>query len=102
MRAGLRYVRHAPELRAIFIRTGVFILCASALWALLPFALCPLWWRFGLPHAAMLPFLCLPLALALVRAVFRNSPGVIYNRFLAKAAALHLIFGLLLGVGFAW
>src|SRR5262249_43339692 len=36
MRAGLRYVRHAPELRATLIRTGVFILCGSALWALLP------------------------------------------------------------------
>src|SRR5262249_53360141 len=36
MRTGLRYVRHAPELRATFIRTGAFILCASALWALLP------------------------------------------------------------------
>ena len=36
MRAGLRYVRHAPELRAALVRTAVFILCASALWALLP------------------------------------------------------------------
>ena len=36
MRAGLRYVRHAPELLAVFVRTGAFILCASALWALLP------------------------------------------------------------------
>jgi MFS family permease len=36
MRAGLRYVRHAPELLAAFARTGAFILCASALWALLP------------------------------------------------------------------
>jgi MFS family permease len=36
MRAGLRYVRHAPELRAALVRTGVFIVCASALWALLP------------------------------------------------------------------
>jgi MFS family permease/quinol monooxygenase YgiN len=36
MRAGLRYVRHAPELLAAFVRTGAFILCASALWALLP------------------------------------------------------------------
>ena len=36
MRAGLRYVRHAPELFAVFVRTGAFILCASALWALLP------------------------------------------------------------------
>lgn len=36
MRAGLRYVRHAPELRAALVRTAAFIGCASALWALLP------------------------------------------------------------------
>jgi MFS family permease len=36
MRAGLRYVGHAPELFAILVRLGVFILCASGLWALLP------------------------------------------------------------------
>ena len=36
VRAGLRYARHAPELLAAFLRAGVFILCASALWALLP------------------------------------------------------------------
>jgi MFS family permease/quinol monooxygenase YgiN len=36
MRAGLRYTRYAPELRAALVRTGVFILCGSALWALLP------------------------------------------------------------------
>jgi MFS family permease/quinol monooxygenase YgiN len=36
MRAGLRYARHAPELRNVFVRTGVFAVCASALWAMLP------------------------------------------------------------------
>jgi MFS family permease len=36
MRAGLRYVRHAPELRAVLVRSGVFIFCGAALWALLP------------------------------------------------------------------
>jgi MFS family permease/quinol monooxygenase YgiN len=36
MRAGIRYVRNAPEVKAVLIRTGVFIFCASALWALLP------------------------------------------------------------------
>jgi MFS family permease len=34
--AGLRYVRHAPELRAVLARSGAFILAGSALWALLP------------------------------------------------------------------
>src|SRR5204863_357425 len=36
MRAGLRYARHAPELRNVLVRTGVFAACASALWAMLP------------------------------------------------------------------
>ncbi len=36
MRAGIRYTRHAPSLHTVLIRIGVFILCSSALWALLP------------------------------------------------------------------
>src|SRR4030095_10250929 len=36
MRAGVRYVRHNPELRAVLLRTGVFVSCASALWAMMP------------------------------------------------------------------
>jgi MFS family permease len=36
IRAGIRYVRHAPALRAVLIRTGLFVLFASALWGLLP------------------------------------------------------------------
>jgi len=35
-RAGLRYARHAPPLAAVLVRTGLFMLCASAFWALLP------------------------------------------------------------------
>ncbi len=36
MRAGLRYVRHSPELRTVLLRTGIFVISASALWAMLP------------------------------------------------------------------
>jgi MFS family permease len=36
IRAGIRYARHAPALRAVLVRTGLFIPFASALWALLP------------------------------------------------------------------
>jgi MFS family permease len=36
IRAGLRYARHAPELRNVLVRTGVFAVSASALWAMLP------------------------------------------------------------------
>jgi predicted MFS family arabinose efflux permease len=34
--AGMRFTRHSPPLRAVLVRTGVFITTASALWALLP------------------------------------------------------------------
>jgi len=36
MRAGLRYVRYAPALRATLVRTGAFTLGGSAVWAVLP------------------------------------------------------------------
>ena len=36
MRAGVRYARHAPALQVVLMRTGVFIICGAALWALLP------------------------------------------------------------------
>jgi hypothetical protein len=36
MRAGIRYVRYAPSVHAVLVRTSAFILFGSALWALLP------------------------------------------------------------------
>ncbi|MBI5444251.1 MAG: MFS transporter [Deltaproteobacteria bacterium] len=36
VRAGVRYVRHAPALRAVLLRAAGFIVPASAFWALLP------------------------------------------------------------------
>ena len=36
MRAGVRYVRYAPALRNVIVRTPAFVGFASALWALLP------------------------------------------------------------------
>jgi len=36
MRAGTRYLLHSPELQTVLVRSGIFVLCASALWALLP------------------------------------------------------------------
>ena len=35
-RAGIRYACHAPPLVAVLVRTGLFIVCASGFWALLP------------------------------------------------------------------
>jgi MFS family permease len=36
MRIGIRYVRYAPALRAVLMRTVAFVLGASAMWAVLP------------------------------------------------------------------
>jgi MFS family permease len=36
MRAGARYVRRSASLRRVLVRTGAFVLPASAVWALLP------------------------------------------------------------------
>lgn len=36
IRAGIRYARHAPLLQTVLLRTFVFMIGASALWALLP------------------------------------------------------------------
>lgn len=36
MSAGLRYVRHSPEVLAVTVRGSAFVICSSSLWALLP------------------------------------------------------------------
>src|SRR5437016_6629690 len=36
MRAGTRYLRHSSVLLTVLIRSGIFVICASGLWALLP------------------------------------------------------------------
>src|SRR6202048_353259 len=34
MRSGTLYLRHSPELQTVMVRTGIFAVCASGLWAL--------------------------------------------------------------------
>lgn len=36
LRSGIRYVGHSPSMQAVLVRGGLFVVCASALWALLP------------------------------------------------------------------
>jgi MFS family permease/quinol monooxygenase YgiN len=36
MRAGARFARFSAPLRGVLVRTGLFVLCGSAMWALLP------------------------------------------------------------------
>ena len=36
LKVGLRHVRHSPRLRTVLLRSASFLICSSALWALLP------------------------------------------------------------------
>lgn len=36
VRAGIRYVRYSPPMRAVLVRTASFVLSAASLWALMP------------------------------------------------------------------
>ncbi len=36
MRAGVRYVRHSPPMRAVLVRSFIFVIFASSMWALMP------------------------------------------------------------------
>ncbi|HLX38279.1 MAG TPA: MFS transporter [Candidatus Binataceae bacterium] len=48
MRIGIRYVRYAPALRAVLMRTVAFVIGASAMWAVLPLVAR---WQLGLGAA---------------------------------------------------
>ena len=67
---------------------------------LLPFFLNLFWLVSHKPFVFIIPFLSLPLAFKITRNVSIHPPGPIYNQFLAQAAALHLLFGLCLSIGF--
>lgn len=88
--------------RTLPVRWGVgFARGEIAVLALSPFLLNLFWWKEAGPWAFALPLLTLPLALKIVKMVFVTDPGPAYNGFLAKAAGLHLGFGVLLSAGLA-
>lgn len=58
------------------------------------------WWNEGFKFSAFLSFLSLPLGLIIIKNILNHNPSPVYNRFLAQSALLHLIFGVLLSLGF--
>lgn len=53
-----------------------------------------LWFVYGVP------LISFPLGLSIAKKIFRNEPGVIYNKFLAQSAAYGLVFTILIVIGF--
>ncbi len=70
-----------------------------ALLAIIPFIIGFYWVSQGLKWAFLLPLVTLPMAVSLIRKVYRTEPGVVFNQYLAQGAALHLVFGILLTLG---
>ncbi len=77
-----------------FARAEIAFLCFA------PFVLNIYWFVRAGWIAGLLPFLAFPLAVRVALAVYRTEPSPVYNQFLAKGAALHLLFGVFLSLGF--
>ncbi|MBL7545661.1 MAG: 1,4-dihydroxy-2-naphthoate octaprenyltransferase [Bdellovibrionaceae bacterium] len=87
--------------RTLAVRLGIsgakkeiYFLCLA------PFVLQAYWLVHGHYLATLLPFIALPLAIKIIKNVQNTAPSVQYNKFLGQSAGLHLIFGLLISIGF--
>ncbi len=87
--------------RTLAVRLGVrgakkeiYALC------LIPFGMQFYWLFQDEMIAAILPFLALPLAITIIKNVKKTAPSPEYNRFLGQSAGLHLLFGILISIGF--
>jgi hypothetical protein len=57
------------------------------------------WLNEGFLFAALFPFVCLPLVVSNLQAVWVNPPSGLYNAFVARSALCELIFSVLLSMG---
>jgi len=86
--------------RTLAVRFGEkFAKAEIAICLLLPLAMNVFWLdRFGW-LVTLLPLALSPLAAMLIKRVYATKPGPAYNTFLAKAALIHFLFGILYSVG---
>lgn len=98
-------LRDAPQdatvhKKTLAVRFGVgFARFEIAFFVIAPFIMSFLWLRHGYFSAAVLPFLGFAFARRVLKGVFTNEPSPIYNKFLAMAAGLQMVFGLALSIG---
>lgn len=91
----------AADKRTLAARFGLsFARRENAFLVLAPFVAGVLWLPLGYVWAFLLPLATLPLAWWLARACLEALPSRQTNQLLARAAALHASFGLLLAVSF--
>lgn len=95
---------HVTDRRAnkktLAVRFGVqFARWEISLLSFLPFALGLFWLRDGFLFMALLPFICLPVIIRNVQAVWSTEPSAQFNEYLAKSALCTLLFACLLAIG---
>lgn len=89
--------------KTLAVRFGVkFSRWEIAALSFLPFVLNLYWWFEGYKIAAIVSLLAIPLAVKITKNIFNTEPSPAYNKFLGQAAGLHLVFGLLIALGFAF
>ena len=86
--------------RTLAVRFGQkFTVAEIALLILGSFVFSFYWLEHSLVWAGILPLLLVPMSWQLFSQIQKSEPSLIYNSFLAKAATIHLLFGLQLAVG---
>jgi 1,4-dihydroxy-2-naphthoate octaprenyltransferase len=97
-------MRDAPQdkgvdKRTLAVRFGLnFARIEIAVFVISPFLL-GFYWAHAHFAAAVFPFLAFPLARRVLQGVTTNEPSSLFNKFLALAAGLQMVFGLGLAVG---
>lgn len=87
--------------KTLAVRFGpTFARYEIAVLSFLPFVMNLYWWFEGYKITAVISLLALPLAVKLNKNIFKCEPSPLYNKFLGQAAGLHLVFGLLMAIGF--
>ena len=86
--------------RTLAVRFGYnFARAEIAFFIIVPFVMNVFWYQLGLRTAAYLPFLAFIFGRRVITGVLTNAPSPTYNRFLAMAAGLQMVFGLGLAIG---
>ncbi len=69
---------------------------------LLPFALNLVWLAWGYPLPGLLPLAALPVALLVIRQIWKTEPSKVYNTIFIQASMVHTLFCLLFIIACLW
>ena len=87
--------------KTLIVRLGLnFARWQIALQLLLPFLLNIIWFTKGYILVAALTSVNLPIALNIIRGVWTYDPGKVFNRYFIETAFVHMMFGILLILGY--